>query len=233
MLSGDSSAEILEKIFTDVTPLSLGIQLLNNVMRPLIPRNTQIPAIYSHVFVTTIDFQKTMNFIVFQGESEKANENLLLGNFKMTNIPAGLAKSQRAEVTFEIDANGILNVKAVLHSTQKEIGITIDTKGHLCKQEIEGMVEQAHQLLQDDAQRQELRQAKNDLEQFCWKIKKIFSDGSLVTSTVLESIMEKCNATLEWLDMTRSTDKEEFEKREEKLRAICAPHMPSEVLQID
>ena len=200
MLLEDNTDEVTESLLIDITPISLGIRMIGDKMCPMIPKNTPIPATKTCPFVTTIESQTAMQFVVFQGESKCTKKNLLLGGFRMNDIPSDSAKRQRVEVTFEIDINGILYVKAVLQSTRKEIKISIDTRGNLCKTKIDEMVEQAQQFNQDDAQRQKAREAKNELERLCWNIKSFSFEG--VPPSELEKIMEKCNDILEWLQTT-------------------------------
>ena len=156
-----------------------------------------------------------------------AKQNILLGSFVLTDIPPAPHGVQSAAVTFEINENGILKVKAVLQSTLKEINILINTKGNICKQEIDSMAKQSFAFQKHDLKQKQAHKAKDDLEQFCWKINDFFSNNLQVPKHDVAVIMAKCKYTLNWLNATDSIDKEEYENHKEKLKAVCANFLPS------
>src|SRR5207244_11810038 len=134
ILAGDVSTDIL---LVDVTPLTLGVEVLGGLTEPLIERNTTIPTKRSKVFTTAADFQTAVTIHVVQGERPMANDCVSLGMFNLSGIPPAPRGVPQIEVTFDIDANGILNVAAKDTATQKEAKITIAAKHKLTKDEIE------------------------------------------------------------------------------------------------
>ena len=167
---GVLTGDVKDVLLLDVTPLSLGIETLGGVMTTLIPRNTTIPTTKSQVFSTAADNQPAVDIGVYQGERQMARDNKLLGNFQLTGIKPARRGQPRIEVTFNIDANGIVNVKAKDLDTNKEQSITITSSSGLSKEDIDRMVKEAEANKEADEKRREEVEIKNKAEQFISEI---------------------------------------------------------------
>ena len=173
---GVLTGEVEDIVLLDVTPLSLGIETLGNVNTVLIPRNTTIPTSKSQVFSTAVDNQPAVDIHVLQGERPMAADNKTLGRFQLTNFPAAPRGVPQIEVTFDIDANGIVNVKAKDLGTNKEQSITITSSTNLSDEEIDKMVKEAEANKEADQKRKEEADAKNEAEQLIFQTEKSIKD---------------------------------------------------------
>ena len=172
VLAGDVKGVVL----LDVTPLSLGVETLGGVMTRLIDRNTTIPTQKSEIFSTAADAQPAVDIHILQGEREMAGDNMTLGRFKLEGIPPAPRGVPQIEVTFDIDANGILNVNAKDKATGREQRITITASTNLNKDEVERMVREAQAHATEDKSRREMVEAKNQADGLAYQTEKSLND---------------------------------------------------------
>ena len=207
--------EVNDIVLLDVTPLSLGLETLGGVCTVLIPRNTTIPTSKSQVFSTAADNQPAVDIHILQGERSMAADNKTLGRFQLSNIPPAPRGVPQIEVTFDIDANGIVNVRAKDLGTNKEQSITITASTNLSDDEIDKMVKEAEANKANDEKRKEEADVRNDAEQMIFATEKAIKDlGDKVDKKEKEKAEEQIKDLKEALE---KDDIEEIKAKQEKL----------------
>ncbi len=218
--AGVLAGEVKDVLLLDVTPLTLGVETLGGVMTPLIPRNTTIPVRKSEIFSTAEDNQSAVDIRVFQGERPMAADNMLLGQFRLEGIPPAPRGMPQIEVTFDIDANGILNVSAKDKATGREQRISITASTNLSKQDIERMIEEAQRNAAADARRKELAEARNAGDQAIYQAEKALRElGEKVNSSDRAEAEAKIN---DLRDALKSDDLNRIRRATEALQTVTA-----------
>jgi molecular chaperone DnaK len=220
---GVLAGEVKDVVLLDVTPLSLGLETLGGVSTHLIDRNTTIPTRKSQIFTTAADSQSTVEIKVYQGERPIAADNVALGSFLLNGIPPAPRGIPQIEVSFDIDANGILSVSAKDLATGRKQGITITASNKLSKDEVAKMVHQAEEFADKDRERAELIQVRNTAESLAYEAERVLADAKeKISGSEADTIREKVKALREVIEKKDVTVQGVRDRTDELTKALHA-----------
>jgi L1 cell adhesion molecule like protein len=229
ILNGEISAEFLDLVLLDMNPLSLITETVGGGLSVIIKRNTPLPTKQTNTYTTVYDNQSVVSFRVYQCGHAMSKNKTSVGKFELTGIPPAPLGVPQIEVTFQIDNNGTLNVRAVENSTGEENEIAVIKRdGRLSKQEIECMMNDAVKYRNEDEKQRQKINVQNALESYCFNMKCAVDDLKLkdkISESDKNTILDKCNEVIRWLDINHLAEKKELEFKQKELECVWNPIM--------
>nr|AAO65964.1 heat shock protein 70 [Manduca sexta] len=228
LLRGATDSKIQDVLLVDVAPLSLGIETAGGVMPKIVERNSKIPCNSRKRSLPYSDNQPAVTIQVYEGERAMTKDNNLLGTFDLTGIPPAPRGVPKIDVTFDMDANGILNVSAKENSTGRSKNIVIkNDRGRLSQAEIERMLAEAERYKEEDEKQRQRVAARNQLEAYVFSVQQALDDaGDKLSESDKSTARSACAAALRWLDNNTLAEQEEYEHKLKDLQRVCSPVMP-------